>query len=108
MVRPPGARRSDTSVIRRSGFVKWSKPRRPSSRAGLADRYSGEVVEAGVVGCDYRASGGPCGGGDDHVVGAARPTPRSGGDEELRVAPGHLEVVGQHRERRDQILDESP
>jgi hypothetical protein len=55
-----------------------------------------------------RAPGGPSGGGDDQVVSASRPAAGAGGDQELRVAPGHLEVVGQHRERRDEILEERP
>jgi hypothetical protein len=39
-------------------------------------------------------------------VSATRPAAGAAGGKEQSVAPSHIEVVGEHRERHDQIVEE--
>ncbi len=78
------------------------------SSGGKSEDHTGQVIEPGAIRRDEDSTRRKGGGGDDEVVGAAVPACFSDRDEQLRVGPGHVEVVADDRQGLNHVVQEGP
>jgi len=111
--RPTGTKLGDVALTTLDGLpVHGSSERTNCGAPGqsdrpVIDRYdAGKVVEGVSVCAQDRATGRRGGGSDDEIVCAAGSARAADGDEQVRVLERHGFVVGQDRDRGDDLVDE--